>query len=446
MKRNKGEKVIGKIVIIGANQGALTAAELLGKQGYTVVLYEMRKKNDVSYPWHDYMAPATFARIGMPVPPESIAKPKDKDWTFIPPDKKTSLSMHVPKDRRDVSVLRRPFDDWLYERAKDFAEIHYETAVKSAVCENGKVCGVELADGTKVSADLVIDCGGANSCVRENLPKEFGIEGKLDTRCTFQVKRTFFKRDNDAPAPEKSHNLFMRHLGEKGITWCADYPQDGVVDVLVGRIDELTDEAYNRALNDVKTMFPIVSDEVFCGGKLTVIPLRHAASLMVADGYVLLGDSAFMTIPLMGSGMASSMLGAKILSEILDGKDDFSKENLYRYQVKYMQEIGGKNSGIDVLKNWMIDIDANALSFLMNNKIIGEKEFSSAGSGNGVQLSFGDILQKLIAGIAHLPMLFNLIGATTKMKKQMAIGKAIPPEWDENAFLRWKQEYEKNFT
>ncbi|MGN1442589.1 MAG: NAD(P)/FAD-dependent oxidoreductase, partial [Acutalibacteraceae bacterium] len=159
------------------------------------MLYERNRKNDVSYPWHDYMAPATFARIGMPVPPENIAKPKDKDWTFIPPNKKTSFSMKVPEDRRDVSVMRRPFNDWLYERAKDYAEIHYETAVKRVICENGKVRGVELADDTRISADLVIDCGGANSCVRENLPKELGIERKLDTRCTFQVKRTSFKRN-----------------------------------------------------------------------------------------------------------------------------------------------------------------------------------------------------------------------------------------------------------
>ncbi len=437
---------MSKIVIIGANQGALVAGELLGKQGYEVVIYEKNKKENVSYPWHDNMTPATFERIGIPLPPESVAVKKDKDWTFIPPDKKTSFSMKVPADKRDIKVLRRPLNDWLYERTKDFAQINYETEVKCVICENGKVCGIELCDGTKIQSDLVIDCGGANSSVREKLPEELGIETRLDPHCTFQVRRTFFKRNSNAPAPEKSHNLYMRHLGEKGITWCADYPDDDVVDVLVGRIDELTNETYNRALTDIKATYPIVGDEIACAGELVVIPLRHAASLMAADGYVILGDSAFMTIPLMGSGMASSMLGAKILSEILDGKDDFTKPNLYRYQAKYMQEIGGKNSGIDVLKNWMIDIDADKLSFLMNKQIIGEKEFSSAGSGNGVQLSFGDIMQKLIAGIGHLPMLFNLIGATTKMKKQMAIGKAIPEAWDEQAFTAWQKEYENNFN
>ncbi len=437
---------MSEIVIIGANQGALVAGELLGKQGYKVTLFEKNKKENVAYPWHDNMAPATFVRIGIPLPPESIATKKDKDWTFIPPDKKTSFAMKVPDDRRDVKVQRRPLNDWLYERTKNYATVNYETEVDCVIYENGAVCGVKLADGRKISADLVIDCGGANSSVREKLPADLGIENHLDPHCTFQVRRTFFKRNNNAPDPKQTHSLFMRHLGEKGISWCADYCDEGLVDVLIGRVDALSDETYKTALDDVRKEFPIVGEEAVFGGELVTIPVRHAASLMVADGYVILGDSAFMTIPMMGSGMAGCMLGAKILSEVLDGKDDFSKTNLYRYQVKFMKEIGGKNSGIDVLKNWMIDIDSNKLSFLMKKGIVGEKEFSSAGSGNGVKLTFGDIMQKIVAGFRHMPLLFNLISAVTKMKKQMAIGAAIPEEWNDTDFAKWQEEYEKNFN
>ncbi len=436
---------MSKIIIVGANQGALVLGEFLGSQGYDVTLYEKNKKENVAYPWHDNMAPATFKRIGLPVPPESIAAKKDKDWTFIPPDKKTSFMMEVPDDKRDVKVQRRPFNAWLYERTKELAKIEYETEVKCVITENGKVCGIELADGSEIRADLVVDCGGANSSVRRALPRELGIETELDPHCTFQVRRTFFNRNNSAPVPKQSHSLFMRHLGEAGISWCADYPDEGLVDVLIGRVDELSDETYKRALNDVRKEFPIVGTQAVFGGELVTIPVRHAASLMVADGYVILGDSAYMTIPMMGSGMAGSMLGAKILSEVLDGKDDFSKANLYRYQVQFMKEIGGKNSGIDVLKNWMIDIDSDKLSFLMNKGIIGKKEFSSAGSGNGVKLGFGDIMQKIVAGFWQMPLLFNVIGAVSKMKKQMAIGAAIPEEWNEAEFKAWQEEYEKNF-
>lgn len=436
---------MSKIVIIGANQGALVLGELLGKQGYEVTLFEKQKKDCVAYEWHDNMAPATFGRIGLPLPPESIAVKKEKDWTFIPPDKKTSFAMKVPDDRRDVMVQRRPFNEWLYNRAKDYAEIVYETQVSCVSVKDGKVCGVKLCDGREIAADLVVDCGGANSSVRSCLPKEFEIEAELDPHCAFHVRRTFFRRNNSAPDPKQTHTLFMRHLGEKGISWCADYPNEGLVDVLVGRIDELSDETYNRAIADVREEFPIVGDEAVFGGELVSIPIRHAASLMVADGYCVLGDSAFMTIPMMGSGMAGCLLAAKILCEVLDGKDDFSKENLYRYQVKFMKEIGGKNSGIDVLKNWMIDIDADKLSFLMNKGIIGEKEFSAAGSGNGVKLSFGDIMQKVVVGIGRLPLLFNVIGGVSKMKKQMVIGAEIPETWDETAFNEWRKKYEANF-
>ncbi len=433
------------VIVIGANQGALLLGELLGKQGYNVTLYEKNKKEDVAYSWHDNMSPATFARVGIPLPPKDIATKKDKDWTFYPPDKKTHFSMKVPDDRRDVKVWRRPFNNWLYERTKAYAVVNYETEVDCVLTENGKVKGIKLSDGREVFADLVVDCGGANSSVRRKLPDCLGIEKECKPHCAFHVRRTFFNRNNSAETPENSHNLLMRHLGEKGISWCADYPEEGVVDVLVGRIDELTDETYERALADVKKDYPIVGDEAICGGELVTIPIRHAASLMVADGYVVLGDSAFMTIPMMGSGMAGSMLAAKILSEVLDGKNDFSKASLYRYQVRFMKEIGGKNSGIDVLKNWMIDIDADKLSFFMNKQIIGEKEFSAAGSGNGVKLTPADIMQKIVAGFTHLPMLFNLIGAVSKMKKQMAIGAEIPEEWNHESFSQWQKEYEKNF-
>ncbi len=440
-----GEWLMSKIIIIGANQGALVLGELLGKQGYDVTLYEKCSKEDVSYPWHDNMSPSTFVRAGLPIPPKSVATVKDKDWFFIPPTKQSELGMKVPEERRDIKTKRRPLNDWLYERTKDYAKINYGVWVKRAVFEGERAVGVELGDGTFVTADLVVDCSGANSVIRENLPLELGFENKLDPNCTFQVRRIFVKRNNNAPDPKHTHTLYMRHLGEKGITWVADDKENGVVDVLVGRTGELSDETYKRALDDVMNDFPIITDEITVGGELVTIPIRHVTAKLVADGFVLLGDSAFMTIPMMGSGMASSILAAKILSEVLAGKDDFSKENLYRYQVQFMKENGGKNSGIDVLKNWMIDIDANALDFLMNKKIIGEKEFSAAGSGNGIKLGFSDIMQKVKAGFFRMPLLFKLISGVSKMKKQMAIAAEIPTEWDEKEFNAWRTKYEANF-
>lgn len=434
-----------RVVIVGANQGALVLGELLGKQGYQVTLYEKKEEGQVAYPWHDNMSPSAFVRAGLPIPPEGIATVKRDDWFFIPPTKQSELGMKVPEERRDLRVLRRPLNAWLASRTKEVANICYQTPVSKAVFEGSKAVGVELMDGTFVPADLVVDCSGANSAIREQLPVELGFENKLDPNCTFQVRRIFVKRNNEAPAPKHTHTLFMRHLGEKGITWVADYASEGVVDVLVGRTGSLDDVTYMRALNDVKKDFGIITDEVVAGGELVTIPIRHVSASLVADSFVLLGDSAFMTIPMMGSGMASSFVAAAILSEVLGGGEDYSKENLYRYQVQFMKENGGKNSGIDVLKNWMIDIDAKKLDFLMNKQIIGEKEFSAAGSGNGIQLGFGDIMAKIKAGFFHMPLLFNLIGGVSAMKKQMKIAAQIPDRWDKAAFDKWRKAYEKNF-
>ena len=38
---------------------------------------------------------------------------------------------------------------------------------------------------------------------------------------------------------------------------------------------------------------------------------------MVADGYAAIGDSAFMTVPVIGSGIANALKAAKILADAI---------------------------------------------------------------------------------------------------------------------------------
>ena len=52
---------------------------------------------------------------------------------------------------------------------------------------------------------------------------------------------------------------------------------------------------------------PRLGTEVVRGGQFVEIPVRHPLSVMVADGYAAIGDSAFMTVPLIGSGIANSL-------------------------------------------------------------------------------------------------------------------------------------------
>ncbi len=314
--------------------------------------------------------------------------------------------------------------------------------MSGAIIKDNWVKGVTLESGEEVAADLVVDCSGVNSTLRRNLPDEWGIPHEVNPANVFVIKRYFFKR-NDVEGVNTRMNLYLKHLGENGISWCVDHPENGTIDVLVGRTVELTDDNFDRALDDIKQDFPAISDEVAFGGDKAIIPVQRAISLMVADGYCLLGDSAFMTIPMIGSGMATSMIGARILSDVLSENLDFSKENLYKYQVAFMKEVGASNSGIDILKNWLLSIPAKDIDFLFGKKIISEKELASVGDANGLKLGFKDIIQKVVSGITRIPLLLRLVGALNRMEKQIKIANEIPEKWDAQSFTSWQSKYDK---
>lgn len=101
---------------------------------------------------------------------------------------------------------------------------------------------------------------------------------------------------------------------------------DETSDVLVGRIGSLSDETYENAIADLKEDNPVIGDKVSGGDAIFEIPVRRPLSNLVANGYVLLGDSACMTIPIIGSGIGSGLKAAKMLADAVTSAD----KNLFK--------------------------------------------------------------------------------------------------------------------
>lgn len=87
--------------------------------------------------------------------------------------------------------------------------------------------------------------------------------------------------------------------------------------MLIGRAGELPKETFDRAYKALKASNPIISDEIVRGGRTCIIPIRYPLTHMVADGYAAIGDAAFMTIPMIGSGIENSMKAACILADTI---------------------------------------------------------------------------------------------------------------------------------
>lgn len=314
---------MGKIVVIGAGQGGLVAAKHLKKFGHDVVVYEAQSREKTAYPWRDDIRRAVFEEAGLTPIPLSDCIQKNK-WKFVSPDEKSTLRVPMTPPFEEIAIDRRYLLEYLLKECEGI-EVKFDTPVESLIVENERVAGVRV-DGAEVRADLVIDASGYNSKFRRQVPEKFGIsEPKPDDKfCAF---RGYYTADLTKKLPDPPCTLYIKHLGGAGISWCNLLP-DGVADLLIGRIGSLPDEEIFTAKNSLLKNHDFNTGEpVF--ERRADISIRYPAGVFVADGYAIVGDSAFMTMPMMGSGIESSMKAGKMLAETIGRECDFSAKSLY---------------------------------------------------------------------------------------------------------------------
>ncbi len=431
-----------KVVIIGGNQGGLAMAYKLGSMGYDVTLFEKLKREDVAYDWHDYLNPAVFERLGLSLI-DIEHSDKNKNWTFVSPNEKVRVPVGAGGNEGDVSIMRRVLNDYLFSLAEKCACIKYSCEVESLIIEKGRVCGVR-AGGEEIYSDLTVDCSGAFSQFRKSLPAEFNIQSMPQENEVLVAYRGFFERNSGFSDSEIMNKVYFLHNNEKGISWSVAGDEPLSIDVLIGRIGRLDESQIQAAFKKLKANNPALGDRLLKCGVTTTIPVRYPISRMVANGYVLAGDSAFMTIPVMGSGIACSLLSAQLLSEVLSGDESFELKKLWRYQVKFYEECGAKFAGIDVLKRWLLSSDSSDLNFLFESGILSSEMFA-AGSGGELKITPKLVLGILSKGIRRPAVLINLAAAFMKTKKATAIALEIPKEFDEKAVSQWQKKFDGIF-
>lgn len=435
-----------RIIVAGGNQGALYFAELAARAGFEVRVFEAKRKEDVAYDWTDDVEAGGFAAAGLPEPPAGIMFRK-RDWTLISPGG-TAKRVGIPERDREMSVWRRPLNDWLAARAEAAgAEIFYGTPVKGVLAENGAVCGVELVSGKKERAEFVADCCGLRSPLRKNLPPGFGIPAEVGRDEAFFVRRTFFARPEGVPDPEHTNKVYLKHLGENGISWCILTEKRDAADVLVGRLSEMDDETYQRGLAALKGENPIIGDRVLRGGELLEIPVRRPLSRFAAPGYALLGDSACMTVPMLGSGIACSLKAAEILAGVLREPEGprFSMSNLYKYQRDYMKEFG-ECAAVDLMKRRLLAMRPGDIDFVFGKGVVNDAMTRDCVAGRAPRPGVLDLLSAGIRGASRPRLLLTLSSMLLSMTAATRRASRMPAVYDERKFSAWERRCERPFA
>ncbi len=425
-----------KIIVAGAGHGGLVSALKLKQNGYDVTVIEKRKKEDLGHGWEDRFTFSVLSDI-LNIKEENF--PKDSfrfrgDCAFVSPAKRKSVVIRYNDETRQKVMWRKPLINMLLDACeKAGVRFLFQTTVISPVVNGNAVVGLKTDKGD-FSGDLVIDSAGIFSPVRSQLPDSMCIEKAPKHGDCFYAWRGYFNRENGYPEPDVPFCVYMCHNGEQGLSWhCTNKDS---VDVLIGRTYPLTEEKVKKEINAFRNEYPWQGEKLINGGCFGVIPVRRPLTLMVADGYAAVGDSAFMTTPMNGMGIDLSLNAGKLLAQtVIENNGDCSANKLWDYNRNFHILYGGETAKNEGLKNSILSMHDSGVDFLFESEVIQSSDLAGAGKNT----NFSSLLGKLIRGMKNPGCFMRLLKGLIKGSKSSKLYKKPPEIFEAEKIRHWSE-------
>lgn len=437
-----------KIIVAGLGHGGIAAAAILADAGYDVTVYEKSKEGTLGYDWTDIFDPKALKIAKVPMPEYDKYEYKE-DMTFVAPDGTSKLYQHVPAKELEIKMERTDIYDLLINNAVDKGvKIVYECEVQKPIMLGNRVAGIRTSKGD-FFADLIIDACGMNSPVRRNLPSSLMIQKEITRRQKVTIYRAFYNKASDVEVDDK-FKVLLRPQGTESIAWVAS--EEEHTDLLIGRFEDFDMDDVEEFAEWLRPDNPRLGTEVVRGGQFVEIPVRHPLSVMVADGYAAIGDSAFMTVPLIGSGIANSLKAARILAEtvINDPTQGFGVEALWKYQVLFFKHLGTGLAPLECVKNLMFKFTPEDLNYCFTSGLLTDYNVTmTANFGSFYDVidffDVGDLLNKAKQACSDITFLKKFMNAGNKISLVTAACLGIPRRWDRKLVEIWSKGYDKIF-
>jgi flavin-dependent dehydrogenase len=369
----------------------------------------------------DYMSERIHISWGKP----EIEHPV-KGVVAFSPDRET----RVPFDGEGYILNRKMLPQRQMADCKKMGiEFKDRVAVRSLIIENDAVVGVEGEDlATKApfkkTAKLVIDCTGVTSVLRTNFPLKSYIERRIDRddlEATGRYIYNFQLVHEDTTFFDPDYCII--HLDQKlapgGYGWVFPKGKDKV-NIGLG-VQQKAFEARNKEMGvhpNLTTLIdeyvqynPVIKNPVLADGEMDdgnawgtwQVSVRRQNDCMVANGYMLVGDSAWMPKPLDAGG-----IGPAIIAATIAGKDaveaiqanDVSERNLWKYNKNFINDYGYKTAGLEVFRRMLQGLTNEQINYGMKH-FLSKMDIDKITKGEHPEFSTVDKLGMMIRGAVN---------------------------------------------
>jgi digeranylgeranylglycerophospholipid reductase len=392
------------------------------------------------------------------------------------PDHETGISF----DGEGYMLNRRLLPQrQLRDATKAGVEIKDRVALRSVLVEDNTIVGVEGDDLVnksvfKKTAKLVVDCTGVTSVMRTNLPIKSFIQRRIDRDDLEATGRYIY--NFDLAQEDKTYfdpDYCIIHLDQKlapgGYAWV--FPK-GKSKVNIGLgVQQKAFDIRNKEMGvhtNLKTLIdeyveinPAIQNPRLADGSdddgnawgTWQVSVRRQNDCLVANGYMLVGDSAWMPKPLDAGG-----IGPAIIAATIAGKDaveaiqagDTSEKRLWQYNKHFIDDYGYKTAGLEVFRRMLQGLTNEQINYGMKH-FLSKMDIEKITQGEHPEFSTVDKLGMIIRGAMNKKLAEDLRYCASTNRALTDHYHNYPetpegfPEWHkllirhlEDAFFRYK--------
>lgn len=436
------------LVVAGAGPAGCVLAARVASRGERVLMLDRGGEPGEGRSWIVDVESNAFERAGVPFPTDEALWKEPERTSLLSPGGEHRLDLPptpLTPVRNDIYV--RQLAGWAVDEG---AVLRSGVTVTGPLLSGGKVTGVvarEAGRGTEdITARIVADCTGIGGSVRRGLQDEFGISEPVSDPdiviARREVRRISAEAALRAVEADRIPDRFrLDRTGAHGNYSVETVYLDvdgGFIDILVGikpRGDVTTaDERFERVVDELG----FVEEPLFGDG--APIPIRRPLDVPVADGLVVVGDSACQVIPISGSGTASALIAADLASAAVTRAlkaGSCTRADLWEYARSFQRGRGAVLAYYDVIRKHVDRLDKADLENLMRKKIMTSDEVISGLVPEIYLPGPLQLLRSALRGASMPGVITGVAAAGLKARRLSRHFERFPASYSREAITEW---------